>query len=79
MLKKERGITLIALIVTIIVIIIVAGITISAITGNKGIVNQAEISKNKSERQEIIENANKCCYGKCRNRLNKKPIKRNIR
>ena len=57
MLKKERGITLIALIVTIIVIIIVAGITISAITGNKGIVNQAEISKNKSERQEIIENA----------------------
>ena len=55
--RKEKGLTLIALIVTIIVMIILAGIAISAITGKRGITNQARESKNKSERQEIIESA----------------------
>ena len=55
--RKEIGLTLIALIVTIIVMIILAGIAISAITGKSGITNQARESKNKSERQEIIESA----------------------
>ena len=55
--KREQGLTLIALIVTIIVMIILAGIAISAIKGNSGIINQAHESKNKSERQEIIESA----------------------
>ena len=55
--KREQGLTLIALIVTIIVMIILAGIVISAITGKSGITNQARESKNKSERQEIIESA----------------------
>ena len=57
MIKKERGLTLIALIVTIIVMIILAGITISVISGNSGIIDQAQLSKNKSGRQEIIEKA----------------------
>ncbi len=55
--KKEKGLTLIALVVTIIVMIILTGIVISAITGKSGITNQARESKNKSERQEIIESA----------------------
>ena len=55
--RKEKGLTLIALIVTIIVMIILAGIAISAITGKSGITNQARESKNKSERQEVIESA----------------------
>ena len=55
--RKEKGLTLIALIVTIIVMIILAGIAISTITGKSGITNQARESKNKSERQEIIESA----------------------
>ena len=55
--RKEKGLTLIALIVTIIVMIILAGIAISAITGKSEITNQARESKNKSERQEIIESA----------------------
>ena len=55
--RKEKGLTLIALIVTIILMIILAGIAISAITGKSGITNQARESKNKSERQEIIESA----------------------
>ena len=39
--KKERGITLIALAVTIIVMLILAGVTIAALTSENGIVNQA--------------------------------------
>ena len=54
---KEKGLTLIALIVTIIVTIILAGITISAIKGNSGIISKANESKNQTERKEIIEKA----------------------
>ena len=39
---KEKGITLVALIITIIVLLILAGITISAVIGNKGILNNAK-------------------------------------
>ena len=54
---KEKGLTLIALMVTIIVIIILAGITISAIKGNSGIISKADESKSKIERTEVIEKA----------------------
>ena len=40
--RKEKGITLIALIVTIIVLIILAGIAISTISGNNGILNNTK-------------------------------------
>ena len=39
--KGKRGITLISLVVTIIVLLILAGISIQAITGNEGIINRA--------------------------------------
>jgi len=39
--KKEKGITLVALIVTIIVLLILAGISIAMLTGNNGILTQA--------------------------------------
>ena len=45
--KKEKGITLIALAVTIIVILILAGVTIAALTSENGIVNQATKSRDK--------------------------------
>ena len=54
---KEKGLTLIALMVTIIVIIILAGITISAIKGNSGIISKADESKSQTERTEVIEKA----------------------
>ena len=41
-LKKRNGITLIALVVTIVVLIILAGITISTLTGENGIINKAQ-------------------------------------
>ena len=48
-LQKEKGITLIALIVTIIILIILAGISISALTGDNGIIDQAHNAKEDTE------------------------------
>ena len=39
--KQENGITLIALVVTIIVLLILAGISIAMLTGQNGILNRA--------------------------------------
>lgn len=54
--KHDNGITLIALVITIIVLLILAGITISALTGGNGILFQAGTAKEKQELAEIIEN-----------------------
>ena len=51
--KYQKGITLIALVITIIVLVILAGVTISALSGDNGILTNA--SKSKIE----TENANK--------------------
>ncbi len=40
-LKKSKGITLIALVITIIVLLILAGITIASITGENGILRKS--------------------------------------
>ena len=47
--RKNRGITLIALVVTIIVLLILAGISISMLTGQNGILNRASEAKEKTE------------------------------
>ena len=47
--KKNKGITLIALVVTIIVLIILAGISIAMLTGQNGILNRATEAKNATE------------------------------
>ena len=46
---QERGITLIALIITIIVLLILASITISALTGDNGILSNARRAKEDTE------------------------------
>ena len=43
--KNNKGITLIALVITIIVLLILAGITIAMLTGENGILNNATKSK----------------------------------
>ena len=48
-LKQKKGITLIALVVTIIVLLILAGITIATITGNNGIIKKAQEAKSNTE------------------------------
>ena len=42
---KEKGITLVALVVTIIIILILAGITINMIVGENGIIRSAQEAK----------------------------------
>lgn len=48
--SNERGITLIALVVTIIVLLILAGVSISMLTGNNGILTQAQRAKEETEK-----------------------------
>ena len=52
---KERGITLIALVITIIVLLILAGITIAAISGDNGILQNAARAKEETEQAEKDE------------------------
>lgn len=56
--REEKGITLIALIVTIIILLILAGVTLSMVAGEQGILKRTEnvVSKtNQSQIQEEIE------------------------
>ena len=54
-LKGTKGITLIALVLTIIVLLILAGVTIATLTGENGILSQAQVSKDSTERAEEKE------------------------
>ena len=56
--KKDKGITLIALVITIIVLLILAGVSIAMLTGENGILNQANNAKTQSalaEEKEKVE------------------------
>lgn len=54
-LNNQRGITLIALIITIIVLLILAGITISAISGKNGIIQKSRTAKTSTEEADELE------------------------
>ena len=54
--NKDKGITLIALVVTIIVLLILAGISISMLTGQNGILTRAADAKIKTDEAEKKEN-----------------------
>ena len=53
--KKNNGITLIALVITIIVLLILAGISIAMLTGDNGILNKAITSKEEQIKAEMKE------------------------
>ena len=53
--KNNRGITLIALVITIIVLLILAGVSIAMLTGENGILTQVQNAKNKTEEAEAQE------------------------
>ncbi len=53
--KESNGITLIALVITIIVLLILAGVTIATLTGENGILTRAQNAKNQTEEAEDIE------------------------
>ena len=52
---KEKGITLIALVVTIVVLLILAGVTIAMLTGENGIINQAKNAKEENKKETARE------------------------
>ena len=54
-LRRNKGITLIALVVTIIVLLILAGISIAMLTGQNGILNKATEAKEKTEAAQKVE------------------------
>ncbi len=51
----KRGITLIALVITIVVLLILAGVAIATLTGNNGILTRATEAKNKTEQTSTEE------------------------
>ena len=47
--KQEKGITLIALVVTIVVLLILAGVSLNAIFSDSGIIKKAQEAQNKMD------------------------------
>ena len=53
--RNNKGITLIALVITIIVLLILAGVSIAMLTGNNGILTQAGNAKTETAKAEAEE------------------------
>ena len=67
LIKTSNGITLIALVITIIVLLILAGVTIATLTGDNGILGKAKTAKttnNEEKAKEQIKIAIMGSYGK---------------
>lgn len=56
MLRKEKGITLVALVVTIVVLLILAGISLNLVLGQNGIITRAQQAKNNTEADSVQTN-----------------------
>lgn len=64
MLKNQKGVTLVALVITIIVLLILAAVSFTMIVGNNGILNRARQASNDTtaasqNETEAITNAEK--------------------
>ena len=53
--KKQNGITLIALVITIIILLILAGITIATLSGDNGILNKANLAGEETKKKNYEE------------------------
>ena len=56
--SNKDGITLIALVITIIVLLILAGVTISTLTGDNSILNQTSVAKEQTLEKGALEQIN---------------------
>ena len=56
MLKANKGITLVALIITIIVLLILAGVSISMVLGDNGLINKTQNAVNTYDNKAQDEN-----------------------
>ena len=52
---KNKGITLIALIITIVLLLIIAGVSVAFITGDNGILNKAKTASEETNKQAAME------------------------
>ena len=59
MLDNKKGITLIALVVTVVVLIILAGVSINAVLGNNGIIKKANQAASVTKEAEVKEAINR--------------------
>ena len=50
--RKEKGITLVALIVTVVILIILAGVSLNLAFSDNGLIKKAEYAVNKSENSD---------------------------
>ena len=57
MVRNSKGITLIVLVITIIVLLILAGVSLNLIAGREGILNKAVIAAQKMEKESAKEQA----------------------
>ena len=55
MLKKQNGITLVALVVTIVVLLVLAGVSINMVLGDNGIVKKAQEARKNTEQAQQAE------------------------
>ena len=53
--KREKGITLVALVITIVILLILAGIAIAALTGNNGLFSRAQQAKEETIKSQLKE------------------------
>lgn len=54
--KEQKGITLVALVITIIILLILAGISIATLSGDNGLFKRAKEAKNAQENAQEQEN-----------------------
>ena len=69
MLKNNKGITLIALVITIIVLLILAGVSIAMLTGENGILTQSTRAKSDTAEAEVADKINMALNGEFANLL----------
>ena len=68
--RNAKGITLIALIITIIVLLILAGITLSTLAGRRGIINQAQNAEKEHTKASALEDITMVTYQSLDNKGN---------
>ena len=56
--KQKRGITLIALVITIIILLILAGITIGSLGGENGLIARAKQAREETRKEQALETIN---------------------
>ena len=77
--KRQAGITLIALVITIIILLILAGVSISMLTGQNGILTKANEAKTEMEENTVKEKLQVAITGSYdENSFNYKELKNNL-